>query len=503
MVASSAMPPQSDGALNWVITAISYPVLVGWSPGPFASTLGQFVGDPVFPDKRCNGTALLCNNSRFALWNLVTIGSVEMVTSPRSRILTKPNTQATAHPFWSSLGGYLASTQSRLLSCIDEDIKPECLAVTACDLTKTYANMADLDAAAGSFPNQCINYYAPNTLRTTLNGEMTKYNDVNSGYDDVFGYCQSAMKEMVPGMIQEFMSSKGQGNKFFECTVTADGGYPITGPCPPEYRDFFDSDVWTITYKLPDEKGFYDTLQSSYGIQRDWVKFDNRHGGKSGTSCSKSRMENDACYFFSHNWRNEAQAADSFVVPNPKDTIANSLPSIRSLQNTMLARQMDLNTGIWTGSSENLIQTFAMPVYIVSQAIGSMAQAKDLGQQQAKMAKVDLIILILSAIFAVIPFAVDLLSAVAAASAIARGVVLIAEAGNIALSIESIVTDPASAPLVILGLLGAGRGRKPKDYASIADKQKLLKDTDIANIGKEFKIRHDGFQKTVKPRCKT
>ncbi|KAK0735142.1 hypothetical protein B0T26DRAFT_671326 [Lasiosphaeria miniovina] len=302
------------------------------SPGSF-NTSSPYTGDPVFPDSSCKGTDLLCNigwaammqsttnvtiagaglyswfdnyneacvdtqnfqermvyddgnSGGFFLWNLVTIGSVEMISGPDTAITAKPNTQTSGHPFWSALAGYLDGANPVLLSCTDDDTSAACMTSSECDLTKSYATMADLNTASASFPNQCMNYYAIDTLGRVLNDTMADYSHVNNGYDEVFGHYQSYTKEMIPSMIQDYMAPStssnvqgGPGSQFFDCTVV---GY--------DYKNV-----------------------------------------------------------------NEPQAASNINVPNPKDTISKSLPALNTLQNTILARQLDLYYGIWNGSLVDLI----------------------------------------------------------------------------------------------------------------------------------------------------
>ncbi|KAJ4361597.1 hypothetical protein N0V95_001758 [Ascochyta clinopodiicola] len=524
------------------------------SPGPYKSTVGSFSGDPVFGDTSCNGTSLMCdfawavlmqsssnvtiagaglyswfenygqscvdtqncqqrlvyddgNNGGFYLWNLITIGSVEMISGPEVDILAKPNTQASGHPFWSALAGYLDSSTSVILSCTDDDTSARCATKSKCDLTKRYATMADLNADSGNFPNQCMNYYAIDTLGTVLRNAMINYNNVDSGYDKVFGYYQKYMKELVPQMIQEFMKGSssdqpggGPGNKYFDCTLSRDGP-TTTQTCPFAWKDMMDADTFTMTYTLKDENGFYDALQSTYGIQKSWVTFGDRRIHHAGMSCG--RFHGEDCQKLDHQWVNEPKAADNFVVPNPKDTIAKALPAISSLTNTILAQQMDLNYGIWNGSSLDLVEAFSMPVFMVDQAVQSMSVAKSMGQKEKKEEKIKLIFEILGAVFAFIPFLDEIAPEIEVVDVIMTGVVAVADAGNVALTIASIVQDPSSAPMEILGLLTGGAGRNRDDVASIAGRKRALKDTDVAKIGSNFKKENDEFEATVKPKCKS
>jgi glucan 1,3-beta-glucosidase len=191
------------------------------SPGPFNSSIGLFANDPVFPDSTCAATPQLCNfgwavimednvnltiagaglyswfdnylqtcvdtqncqqrlindvggNSGLYLWNLITIGAVEMVSNTYSNevILAKNNTQAIGHPFWSALAGYLDDYAPEGLSCTDDSTDPVCMVQSSCDLTRTFPTLDSLQKAAGSFPDQCTNYYALNTLHSILEGSL-------------------------------------------------------------------------------------------------------------------------------------------------------------------------------------------------------------------------------------------------------------------------------------------------------------------------------------------
>ena len=44
------------------------------------------------------------------------------------------------------------------------------------------------------------------------------------------------------------------------------------------------------------------------------------------------------------------------TVSNPKDIITNALPTINTLQATIIARQLELITGAWYGPSDDLVQ---------------------------------------------------------------------------------------------------------------------------------------------------
>lgn len=101
-------------------------------------------------------------------------------------ILAKNNTQTIDHPFWSALASCLDDYEEAVLSCTDDSTDPACQAQWTCNLTQAYATIDDLNSAAGSFPNQCVDYCALGTLYTTLNAPLANYTQANAGYDDVF-----------------------------------------------------------------------------------------------------------------------------------------------------------------------------------------------------------------------------------------------------------------------------------------------------------------------------
>ncbi|KAK3382190.1 hypothetical protein B0T24DRAFT_3141 [Lasiosphaeria ovina] len=218
-----------------------------------------------------------------------------------------------------------------------------------------------------------MNYYAIDRLGRVLNDTMADYNHVNNGYDEVFGDYQfymkemiSYMKEMIPSMIKDYMAPStssnvqgGPGNQF-----SCEGYGPTTTQrCPFWWRDLLGADTFTMTYKLVNSTGFHDTLQSMYGLNASWVTFGDRTvKSQPNSHCIGSRNRDDCIVVdCDYKYVNEPQPASNINLPSPEDTISKSLPALNTLQNTILARQLDLYYGIWNGSSADLIQSASMP----------------------------------------------------------------------------------------------------------------------------------------------
>lgn len=185
-------------------------------------------------------------------------------------------------------------------------------------------------------------------------------------------------------------------------------------------------------------------------------------------------------------------------VPNPKDVITKALPNLQSLQNTIFFRMSDLATGSWYGPTDDILQVVSMPVFMIQQAVNSMATAKSEGQKQEKRDKIKLILEILGAVFAFIPFLDDIAPEVEALDGIFSTV---AEAGNVALTIQAIVSDPSSAPMELLGLLTAGGTRDESDFAEMAATRRGISEDELGKIGSFYKDVDDDFQNTLTKSC--
>ncbi|GAO17591.1 hypothetical protein UVI_02050750 [Ustilaginoidea virens] len=521
------------------------------SPGPFKDSVGLFNNDPDFSNDNCNGTDLSCrlswavmaqdtvnvtiagaglyswfdaydqsvcvdaqncqqrlfndqgNNGGFWLWNLITIGAQEMIsnTLTNDSIYAKENTQAIAHPFWSALASYTDDATQRDISCDDDDTSPACMTETICDKTKSFATMDQLAAAKGTFADVCADYYAIKTLQSTLRSSLDTYKSVNKGYDEVFGKYQEYVKEMIPMALSQFMStpngldgSPGPGNKYFQCTFEADD-LVETQQCPFTEIQLASYDSYTMTYKLVNESGFFDELSKTYSISKDWVKF-----GRTSIKNHKVTCQHDLCTQpFDQELVNFPKAADNIQVANPKDIITKALPNIGKLQNAIAARRMDVALNTWLGPTNDIVQVISMPVFAIQQALDSMEQAKELGQAQAQRDKTQLILTILSIVFAFVPFLNELAPEIAALDGVFA---MLGAAGTFALGIKSIVDDPLSAPMEILGFLTLGVGRSAKDFAKVADARRGIKDGDLAKMGKTFKKHDDSLQNVIKRKCK-
>jgi glucan 1,3-beta-glucosidase len=523
------------------------------SPGPFDKSVGLFPGDPDFSsDTTCASNSLMCNfswavivegvsnlsiasaglyswfdnyvqpcvdtqncqqriflnnggNEGFRLFNLITIGSVEMLSAPEDDLViyAKDNTQAHSHPFWSMLAGYLDDgADDEVLECNDDDDSPACNGTPLCDFSQDFATLDEVQAASGSFSPACTDYYTIRALENMLQDTIGQFASADNGYDALYGYYVESVKNSVPTALDTFMAKNdGPGNQYFTCTFQAihsgtggNLGKPITHTCPMTVKDFGFNEAFTIAYTLNDEDGFFNALESQYGIERDWVKFDTQF---LPVVCPQGA----SCFGQGIYYLNYPMASDKINVANPKDTVTAALANMPATQDSIAAREADIMGGQWIGSTNDIVSVVSMPVMMLQQAIDSMNNAKALAKTQKAEDKKNLIIEILSAVLIFIPFLDDIAPAALAAARIGT---LIGDAGSLAITIQEVVSDPSSAPLAILGVLGAAGATlsDASNMARLASARRGISDGEIEGLGSKFKSFNDKLSILERPSCK-
>ena len=216
------------------------------------------------------------------------------------------------------------------------------------------------------------------------------------------------------------------------------------------------------------------------------------------TRCSRAAVDFGPCADNDVTYIGLPKAAPSFTPANPKSVITAALPQIASMQDNILAREIDIASNVWGNDTDDVVQTIAMPVFIISQAVAAMTSVKDIAAKQKKEDQLKLIILILGIIFSFIPF----LDEVGPSLGIADGAFEIAAAaGNVGLAIQGIVADPSSAPMEILSALTLGKSKTTEDYAGLAAAERALTDDDLTDIGAAFKSDEDKLGSTLVRGC--
>jgi len=136
---------------------------------------------------------------------------------------------------------------------------------------------------------------------------------------------------------------------------------------------------------------------------------------------------------------------------------------------------------------------------MITQAVNSMPEVKDIGADATKEAKIALALEILGIVFAFIPFVDEVTPEFLP---IVEGTFdFLTIGGNVGLEVQSIISNPTSAPMDILGaLIGAGV-RDEEDFASMAATRREISVDDLAKIGTTFEELDSNFQAIIKHDC--
>jgi hypothetical protein len=129
--------------------------------------------------------------------------------------------------------------------------------------------------------------------------------------------------------------------------------------------------------------------------------------------------------------------------------------------------------------------------------VDSMEEAKKTGGEILADEKKNLIITIISALLFLIPFVGEIAAIAAGAATVARMIAMAGLVGNAAFTIADVVANPEDAVMAIMGLLGAGRVRKPRDYAELGAARRAQTKYDVGKMGATFKKHDDSLQKIL------
>ncbi len=190
-------------------------------------------------------------------------------------------------------------------------------------------------------------------------------------------------------------------------------------------------------------------------------------------------------------------------MPNPKDLLTEMLPTLDNLRTKIDARIFEISMGVWDGSARDAVDIMAVPVFLLKQALQSMKEAKEIGEDIQEAERKNLILTILSAVLFFVPVVGQYGAMAAGMVATARAFAAIGAAGGTALGIVDIIDDPSSAPMVIADMLSPGRKpRGPKDYADAAKAKRAMSPDARSKTGKVYVELDDLLQRALRNACR-
>ncbi|KAI0538565.1 hypothetical protein GGR58DRAFT_512988 [Xylaria digitata] len=385
-----------------------------------------------------------------------------------------------------------------------------------CDPNSWPATLENLESSVDSVPAQCRGMALMRIIFNDLVKSVDEYKEVSKDYDDKFGWYADWVKDSIDDRLEEFMAlRRGAGLKYMDCKWESRSNKgegpcteasPITSPGPnPGAR--------IVEFTMRDEKGFYDALLQETGVRKEWIKWVDEDaivdpcppcpGGPTGCSQQAGCGGN---YYLRRNFPKRISDKSKIEIDNPKKLVDEAIPSTEDLIAVALGTYTAMYNGFEEADENDIVTAFSLPVFMLQDASENIKAIKKIGEEQKESHTRDLILGILSIVFAIIPFVGEAAVALGGAARIASVAFIIGEGGNAVLSIVDIVDNPESAPFAILGLLvgaaGLKAGKPPKAvFKNAADARRALDAGALTKFSDEFQ-RKDRLVQNIVKTCK-
>jgi hypothetical protein len=177
-----------------------------------------------------------------------------------------------------------------------------------------------------------------------------------------------------------------------------------------------------------------------------------------------------------------------------------ALPNIPNLQISIISTQLSIATGSFSGVIDDVVQSISTAVFTLSELVDRIYNVVDIGEKVAAEEKKKKILEIIGGVFMALPF----LGPISGLGDVIEGFdAILALTGTVAnegYDIYSMVQNPDSAPVAILGMLlgfdaGAAVGEISDEslnafqYDTLAASRRGMKDEEIKGFGNLFEAK--------------
>ncbi|GLA19138.1 hypothetical protein AnigIFM62618_006801 [Aspergillus niger] len=178
------------------------------------------------------------------------------------------------------------------------------------------------------------------------------------------------------------------------------------------------------------------------------------------------KLLEEGCQLGTRTWYGFPRAASNIVVSNPKDVVTAAGANMTKLMDQIQETSVDLLLAQWDGS-----------------ALGA---AQPSARRMRRPQKKELILTIVTAVLAVFPFVGDAFAA-AGLEDVARAIALIGETTNAVFDLYTIFSDPASAPMAILGMMlgSAALGRDSQSFSKMGKLRREMSEDALPDMGED------------------
>lgn len=365
-----------------------------------------------------------------------------------------------------------------------------------CDLSRKFDSLEAL-ANADDLDSMCRALLAFPLLMDKLDKIWAEYNEVNKGYDDLFKFYAKYFPTVAN---EEISNCTRENDNLFQCR-NYDKPW---GSCKEFYENHGNDPLYRVTYKCLDKHKYESILEDQYAINHTWVVYEN---GRYDDPCHLPPGSHDhGCLDYHQSWFGKPALADKIDVPDPKEVVLTAGENFDVIRSKLVATYADIITTQWSGSYEDAIDIFSAPVTVLAQAVQTMKDTKKTAEEIKDEERNNELMNIFGIVFMLLPFVGELLGPFGGVVAmIGRIISTIGTAGDLAVNLQSIVQDPETAPMVLIGVLagvtGSGIARSAKGYKPLKQSKATMDSGGVfTKFGKLSKENNDVINKLV-ARC--
>jgi chitinase len=383
----------------------------------------------------------------------------------------------------------------------------------ACNTDQTYHGWDSLVAAAGSIKDpDCTAYYALKILRQTLSDAVSMYNNISNGYDKKFAAYTRYIKSVVPQAIDSFMigsdGGAGPGMKYFDCAYDEIGNNEKKMACSKLTFSDLGQGTYDLTFTLKDSDGFFKELNSSYGIQRDWVDL-NTDKLYESEGCSSEGGISDCPTAGNRKFHKYPGLNQTLSLADPRALVNGTVSTQQDLKDTLDAVIGEYELGGWIADNVDVANTVSVPIFSLVAGVTSMNQVVELAGKEEKIEakkKKEFILSIVGAVLFFVPMVGEAGALATGLTTLARVIAFTGSATDIAYGVYTIVDDPNSALMSLMGMfMGVGGAvkatRDAAGFAKMAKAKKAMSATDIRAMGTVFKSQNDALESVIGKMC--
>ncbi|KAH6625093.1 hypothetical protein C7974DRAFT_454971 [Boeremia exigua] len=395
------------------------------------------------------------------------------------------------------------------------------------ECTGKYTTLEQLEAGKNDLPAHCVEQYMLDVEISNYEGALKKYKELmENDYDKKFKVYEKYSRDQIPEQINNFMATD-KVDKYFNCKETRyvtccstckypgcildcfeggknckNGRTTLDIACPKmEFEGKgldVDERIPNATFSFKDERGFWDDLGETWGIEKSWVSFGTRRMQYSN-GCQYAEDRVNECMDAAPDWWYDyPRASDNIEIYNPKKVIGDSYDTASGTLDRFKTMRI---AGLYDEQTQmaDLVDAASIPSYSAVEAVEAMQKIAGKADELKKQEREEMILNFIMGILFFIPVAGSAAGA-AGLTAVRSMLRLIGTIGEAGMLVHSLIENPENAFMVIFSsLASAGVGRS--GFKNAANARRGMSSKEYESLG-TIKVKLDQITSIRGSSCK-